>query len=119
MDRVEMLGELRTWELCWVNVEDQYRKLQDLFGAAPESGVCRAMFETFDLYTQMLGKALGDQYAWLEWYCYDNDMGKKGLEARVGEVEKKICCLKDLVWVLTTSCPTNEEKEGSEDANGK
>ena len=117
MDRIEMLGELRRWELCWVHVEDQYRKLHDLFNAAPESGVCRAMFETFDLYTKMLGKMLGDQCAWLEWYCYDNNMGKGGLEVRVGDVEKKICCLKDLAWVLTTSC--SEEQKESEDANGK
>ena len=45
----------------------------------------RAIFNTFDAYTDMLERVMGvEDFTWLPWYCYDNDMGVDGHEASPG-----------------------------------
>ena len=47
-----------------------------------------------------LAELVGDGYEWLNWYCFDNDMGKKAYEAGWEGDMRPITQAADLLWLI-------------------
>ena len=58
----------------------QYIGLQALTKCGPDALLTLAMGQMWDAYTNAVSREVGDENEWLDWYCWDNDMGAKGLE---------------------------------------
>lgn len=77
---------LQRWQNTYIALEAAYEPLEKAFGASYEGELPDAMWEMFDVYTELLGDVLGDTQAWLQWYCFETDMGKKDVCVFIPEV---------------------------------
>lgn len=62
-----------------------------------------AVWLTWDAYTERLAHRIGDDADRLQWYCGDNDMGAKGLEAHSLTRSIKVRTLRQLAGVIAGS----------------
>jgi len=89
---------LELWEQSYYQVDNIYQKMKELFDLSPESQFSLCIFGPFENYTQSL------QILWnttmLEWYVWENDMGKKGHLAGFDENMKPIRNLDDLMEII-------------------
>ena len=79
--RQERITALRQWLAKFHQIERAYDTLRKTFRAEPESPIVLALFEPFDAYTNVLSAAIGDTTGMLTWFLWDNDAGRRGLEA--------------------------------------
>ncbi len=100
LDDYERLALLRDWELQQSRISELVDKLVDLFGLAPECVLFDTLWGTFNNYTELLAKILGDDSEWLDWYQYENGMGKKRGKVEWEEDGKKKSVDVDSVRVL-------------------
>lgn len=71
---------LLEWQARYEDWQAQYKALQALTQCGPEAPIALAMGSMWDAYTACLGREVGDENEWLDWYCWENDMGAKGME---------------------------------------
>ena len=98
MEKQKMLEMLSVWKNHYLEINVINNKFYDLFGeSAPE-----VFWKSFDLYTEMLSKLLGDDTDdnWLDWFCYENNMGERAMDAGYDGNIKKITTLDDLADLL-------------------
>lgn len=98
MTHDEKLSLLTEWQ---ATVESQESALEALDAAlgysdGPLRQSCHTMQER---YTRAIATILGDDI-WLEWFCYENDMGGKGMEAGYEGNLKPIRTLQDLIGLI-------------------
>ena len=94
-----LIGWSVQFNICdnaWTGLEKSFR------GLDCDSAVGKAIWQTFALYTDALSRAIGDTGAWLNWYCWANNMGDKKYEAKASTWKKKrkIKGLKDLCKLI-------------------
>ena len=78
----EIVPTLELWQRVYREWQTQYEALQALTRCGPEAPIALAMGRMWDAYTNAVAREVGDENDWLEWYCWENDMGAKGLEAQ-------------------------------------
>jgi len=61
-------------------------------------------------YTRAVGMLVGDKGEWLEWYRYENEFGKNGMEAGYGKKLKPITNLKELLAIIEFKVPKKPKK---------
>ena len=92
--------------LEWQRVHDawkaQYDALHALTGCGPEAPIAAAMGQMWDAYTNAVAREVGDQSEWLAWYCWENDMGAKGLE--VTSIDGKTIKVKTVAHLARVIC---------------
>lgn len=99
-DRLKLLAEWQEqFEVCdkaWTACESVFR------GLDPDSDLGKAVWGAFAKYTESVSSVIGDTDGWLNWYCWDNDMGANMMQAKAASWKKmrKICNLKDLCRVI-------------------
>jgi hypothetical protein len=76
----DILPRLEEWQRVYADWMAQYQALQALTRCGPEAPIALAMGRMWDAYTACLAREVGEERAWLDWYCWENDMGAKGLE---------------------------------------
>ena len=76
----DIAPRLLEWQRIYDQWQTQYQALQALTKCGPEAPIAAAMGQMWDAYTDALARELGDDNDWLGWYCWENDMGAKGLE---------------------------------------
>ena len=76
----DIAQRLREWQRIYDQWRAQYEVLQALTKCGSEAPIALAMDRMWDAYTDCLGREVGDENNWLGWYCWENDMGAKGLE---------------------------------------
>ena len=62
-------------------------------------GVCEVGGKFLDDYVALLSEAVGDEDNWINWYVFENEMGKRRLAAGYDGKDKKITNL-DQLWGL-------------------
>lgn len=72
---------LLQWQHRYNDWQAQYEALRTLTQCGPEAPIATAMGLMWDAYTDCLAREVGDTADWLSWYCWENGMGTKGLEA--------------------------------------
>jgi len=106
MTKAEILALLKQWQAQYEANKAAYDKLEQAVCPRPENPICDAIFNTFDAYTYMLERVMGvEEFTWLTWYCYDNDMGAKGHEASPGNghPRRPVRSLDDLAQLILES----------------
>ena len=61
--------------------------------------ICEVGYHFLDDYIKLLSEAVGDDSDWIEWYVFEDEMGKKGMKAGYDGKENKITSL-DQLWGL-------------------
>ena len=85
-ERMKLLTE---WKEQFEKCDNTWTDLEKLFrGLDCDSAVGKAIWQTFTLYTDALSKSIGDTGAWLNWYCWENNMGDKKYEAKASTWKK-------------------------------
>ena len=98
MEKQKILVLLKEWQEQFEKLDAFSNKVYEIF----DGGLPDAVWETFSLYSDTLSKLLGDdtEDTWLDWYCYENDMGKKGYDAGYDGELKPITTLEDLADLI-------------------
>ena len=86
MTKDEAFGFLQRWQDSYNNLEAAYEPLTKAFGATYEGELPDAVWGMFDAYTELLAGILGDTQDWLQWYCFETEMGKKNMRVFIPEV---------------------------------
>ena len=100
MTQKEQLNALTRWKRTYDQLDASFSGVNKWLSCAPESKLYGAAWMAFDNYTDCLERLVGDSGSWLHWYCWENGMGKKRLEAGIGNNMRKIKTIKDLLWVI-------------------
>ena len=104
MTSKERYDLLVKWEKQYDLCQNAQHGMDTLFGSvdAEESILCRAIWRTFDEYTDTLSALIGDDFGWLNWFCWENGMGVNEFQARPNLCKKmrKIKTLKDLCKLI-------------------
>lgn len=98
MTFTERINLLMEWEKTYYKIDAYWEKLNDLFDMYPDSPIGEIIWGTFHTYTNLVAKSIGDNAHWLEWYCWENNMGKNEYEAKASnwDVEQKITNIETL-----------------------
>lgn len=88
-----LLNVLKEWESVYYSNTKVWELMREV-GFEIESPVANAIWKTFDTYTHFIENVYATDY--LSWYCWDNDMGKKGLLVVDSNGEREIKNINDL-----------------------
>lgn len=100
MTNSEKLAILREWEVQIETADNLIDPITEVLGLSVESPIHTAVWGLQNAYTKAVGKLVGDQAAWLDWYANENDFGRKHMEAGPKGATRHISTLADLVWVI-------------------
>lgn len=75
------LSLLHVWAYQHGTLVTAWGAFHDATGADGDGQLGKAVWALWSAYTDSIAKLVGDTDQWLEWYCYDNEMGKRGLHA--------------------------------------
>ncbi len=100
MTRAQMLPLLQHWQRRHVNLSAQMHALSALVGGGFDGPLFSAVWLTWDDYTAQLAHRIGDDSDWLQWYCGENDMGRKGLTVESWTRAVKVRNLRQLARVI-------------------
>lgn len=78
----DIIQRLTEWQRIYDQWQAQYEALQALTRCGPEAPIALAMGQMWDAYSRAVAREVGDENDWLEWYCWENDMGAKQLEVK-------------------------------------
>ena len=81
MTREEKLARINRWVEDHSRMEAQMQALKAVVGMLSGCPLFHAVWDMFDSYTEAVAANVGDTQKWLDWYAWENDMGKKGLGA--------------------------------------
>lgn len=99
MSTAQILTLLRPWLDHWRGIETAWNSVEALTHGDTESPLARALYRTFDAYTDALAQQLPQPRIaalLLNWFIYDNNAGKNTL-TRLG---RPIRNLRDLAIIL-------------------
>lgn len=91
---------LKTWETHYNAINDKERAFMDGAGMREPLPLMEAYWQLFDEYTKFVAEKVGDKGEWLSWYCWENDMGKKRMDAGYNNKLKPIKNLNDLLKMI-------------------
>jgi hypothetical protein len=80
-----------------------FDQLDSLFGGNCESKFFSAIWSAFDAYADTVELAIDDSFKSVNWFIYDNDCGKRGLEREFGGKSFKIKTVNDLIKYIELS----------------
>lgn len=84
-----------------IELDKQWDAFEDISGAASESPLGDAIWKLFDFAAIATAAAVGDDIGYVEWFIWDNDLGKKGYESIfAGGKKQKIKTVDDLLDVI-------------------
>ena len=84
----DIAPRLLEWQRIYDQWQVQYEALQALTKCGPEAPIALAMGKMWDAYTDAVAREVGDDSDWLQWHCWDNEMGARGLEVQATSGKK-------------------------------
>ena len=85
-----------------------YDELHKIMGLEPESLLSSALFDPITKLITLTEALIGDDSSWISWFVWDNECGKRGLEAswmeegrngKLKKMKKRIISEADLIYV--------------------
>lgn len=98
----DILPTLKEWESIYRDWQVQYATLNALTKCGPDAPITLAIGRMWDAYSNAIAREVGDENDWLDWYCWENDMGAKGLE--VTSTSGKTIKVKSLAQLARVIC---------------
>jgi hypothetical protein len=108
MKTKERMMLLMEWEKQFHLIDEAWTSLEKLFrGLDCDSQIGKAMWDTFSKYTKAMSSQIGDSGEWLYWYCWENDMGLRMMEAKAASWKKlrKIVNIEVLCRLIEADIP--------------
>ena len=96
----EMLNCIRELVGAFRELEHVYDKLDSLIGVNCDSALFRTAYDMFGKYLESVAIVVGDDCGRLSWYIWDNECGKRGLTASVGNREIAVRTPEQLLSVI-------------------
>ena len=104
METKQALELLEQWQESYMSNTELCSGIKAIFGDDTDTEFCNTIWRGFERHTDALAVALGDSWAFLLWYLYENDMGGKQLGARPPDgALRKIANLKQLLKLIEES----------------
>jgi hypothetical protein len=102
MKTKERMLLLTEWKNQYEYCSKVWNMLDKVIRIECDSMLGNALWGTFEKYTDVVSKLVGDTGTWLSWYCWENDMGQRNFEAQASswKKERKICNLSDLCQII-------------------
>lgn len=101
ISKQEMLSILQDWADTRNELHKQCDAFLDLTAAAVDSKMMDSIYRMAGNYTAAVAKSIGDNTGMLEWFEWDNEMGRRGLCVSIANGrEREIKTLKDLAWAI-------------------
>jgi hypothetical protein len=118
----EIHDALLPWLATHIELELQFENLARVVGLADNNPLENTAYRVHQAYTEALSRELGDSFNWLHWFLYDNDRGKRGLEAKAPGWKKlrRIRNLHDLAKLILACVdtgPAMSQRHHENDAN--
>jgi hypothetical protein len=103
LTKAERITLLTEWLLEYKKVESTCNSIEMLFGKNSDGDVQARFWQLFESYTKLVAIQVGDDYAWLNWFIWENDCGKNAMEAKAASWKKarKIRTVKDLEAIIS------------------
>lgn len=80
-DREATIALLTDWHKHHAAVEKLMDGIEDTMGLDIDGPLFEIVWALFSAYTDTLSVEVGDFGGWLEWFCSENDMGAKKMQA--------------------------------------
>lgn len=100
MTNREKMQILRDWHRHAEEAHRQMDGLENLFSNTVGTPFGDAIWTLLDEYNKSVARLIGCESDSLRWHSLDNVFGKCGLEEEVNGVERPICTVEDLAWML-------------------
>jgi len=102
MNKKQKLKLLSDWKRFHISSRNQYSELRRIFGSEPENSITDLTCDLLEEYTKLVSEKLGDECGWLEWFAFENDLGKKGFLVTYsdGKNSIRVKTIKDLLKVI-------------------
>ncbi len=102
MNKKQKLKLLREWKNLYVLAEKQYVGLKDVCGSGVENPITTLTYDILGKYTKLVSEKVGDEQEWLDWFVWENDLGKKCLQVSLydGILSIKVKSIEDLLFVI-------------------
>ena len=99
MNRDETKALIERLVECHLAGESARLQAAKAIGCRPENPLFDAMFKMEQLAMESVAKLIGDGGQWLEWFIWENDCGKRGMQCSVGTTSemKAIHTIDDLL----------------------
>jgi hypothetical protein len=98
MNKQEKLQLIKSFVIKLQKFNNEYDKISNLFNI--ESDFMNSVHDLIGFQIKQLSQIIGDEGGWLEWYIYDNDLGKREYEAGYEGSLKKIKNEEDLLEII-------------------
>lgn len=96
----QKLDTMIAWEFSICTLEYEENRLAEVLQPSFESPFYHAIFAMEEAYTNAVSIMIGDDANWLNWYRFDNKMGKGNMKAGFGNRLKPINCLEALLKLI-------------------
>lgn len=104
MTSAEKLEILKKWQATVTKVDETCDALQNVLKLDIESPLMTLNYDLEYAYTTAVAQLVGDEGDWLNWYRWDNDMGRKGhscwYPTSEGKIEVAVHTIEDLLRVM-------------------
>ncbi len=103
LTKPERIALLEEWLEDYKSIQSVIDAIEALFGKDCEGRVQVKLMEMFECYSWLVSEKVGDNDEWLCWFIWENDGGKKALEAKAQSWKKprKIRTVKDLEAIIS------------------
>lgn len=105
MTQDETITVLTEWRDALVNSDTTCSDLLGPLKIEPKSPLYQTIWSLQGHYTRAVAALVGDRSEWMEWFCFDNAMGKNEHEASPGASYpmRKIKTINDLAKLIQES----------------
>ena len=100
MTRDEKLAHIHAWHAAMTRADDAIQPVIDALKLCGEDPITNTVWQLQSDLTRAYASLLDDAFESLAWYAGDNDMGRKGMAARVAGEMRPIRTLDDLLWLI-------------------
>ena len=88
--------------------------VQEVFGDIFESKLHKGLEVVFNHQYDFIVNACKIPEELLSWFVYENEFGKKGMEAGVDNELREIKTIDDFLWFVFDAAPSKQEAEGKQ-----
>ena len=100
MTREQKLLHIHTWHDAMVKADDTIQPVIDALALCGEDPITNTVWQLQTDLTRAYAEILDDAFESLAWFAYENDLGRKGMEAGVAGSLRPIRTVEDLLWLI-------------------
>jgi len=100
MTREQKLLHIQAWHAAMTKADETIQPVIDALALCGEDPITNTVWQLQTDLTRAYAEILNDGFESLAWYAGDNDMGRKGMEARVAGEMRPIRTVDDLLWLI-------------------